>query len=97
MGGSGGELVNLPPYVGVEHRIILAANAQCHIRIRFILFSVLSSLILCVAQKESNFSKIKCMIHKETTFPTLNLYDSEGDILHFLKMCTVLHSEPSIA
>ena len=46
MGGSGGELINLPPYVGVEHRIILAANAQCHIRIPFILFSLLSSLIL---------------------------------------------------
>ena len=29
VGGSGGELFNLPPYVGVEHRIILAANAQC--------------------------------------------------------------------
>ena len=46
VGGSGGELVNLPSYVGVEHRIILAANAQCHIRIPFILFSILSSLIL---------------------------------------------------
>ena len=31
---------------GVEFRIILAANAQCHIRIPFILFSTLSSLIL---------------------------------------------------
>ena len=49
MGGSGGELVNQPPYVGVEHRIILAANAQCHIRIPFILFSLLSSLILWLA------------------------------------------------
>ena len=48
VGGSGGELVNLPLYVGVEHRIILAANAQCHIRIPFILFSILSSLILCL-------------------------------------------------
>ena len=49
MGGSGGELVNLPPYVGVEHRIILAANVQCHIRIPFILFSILLSLILWVS------------------------------------------------
>ena len=33
--------------VGVEHRIYLhAANAQCHIRIPFIPFSILSSLIL---------------------------------------------------
>ena len=37
---------NLPPYVGEEHRIILAANAQCHIHTLFILFSILSSLIL---------------------------------------------------
>ena len=51
MGGSGGELVNLPPYVGVEHRIILAANAQCHIHIPFILFSILSSLILWLQYK----------------------------------------------
>ena len=41
------ELVNQPHNVGVEHIIILAANAQCHIGIPFILFSILSSLILC--------------------------------------------------
>ena len=35
-------------YVGVEHRIILAANAQCNVRIPFIRFSILSSLILCL-------------------------------------------------
>ena len=45
-GGRGAELVNQPPYVGVEHRIILGANAQCLIFIPFILFSILSSLIL---------------------------------------------------
>ena len=45
-GGRGAELVNQPPYVGEEHRIILAANAQCHIHTLFILFSILSSLIL---------------------------------------------------
>ena len=45
-GGRGAELINQPPYVGVEHRITLAANEQCHIRIPFILFSILSSLIL---------------------------------------------------
>ena len=53
VGGSGGELVNLPPYVGVEHRIILAANAQCHIRIPFILFSIQSSLILWLGSSKS--------------------------------------------
>ena len=46
VGGRGAELVNQPPYVGVEQRIILVANAKCHIRITFILFSILSSLIL---------------------------------------------------
>ena len=45
VGGSGGELVNLPPYVGVEQRIILAANAQCHIRIPFNLYTVFHSVI----------------------------------------------------
>ena len=45
-GGRGAELVNQPPYVGVEHRMVLAANVQCHIRIPVILFSILSSLIL---------------------------------------------------
>ena len=37
--GGGAELVNQPLYVGVEHRIKLAANAQCQIRIRFILLN----------------------------------------------------------
>ena len=45
-GGRGAELFNQPPYVGVEHRSILAAKAQCHIRIPFIRFSILLSLIL---------------------------------------------------
>ena len=43
VGGSGGELVNLSPYVGVEHRIILAANTQCHICIP--LYTVFPSVI----------------------------------------------------
>ena len=32
-GGRGAELVNQPPYVRVQNKIILAANVQCHIRI----------------------------------------------------------------
>ena len=39
-------MVVLTVYVGVEHRIKLAANAQYHIRILFILFSILSPSIL---------------------------------------------------
>ena len=46
--GRGAELVNQPPYVVVGHRIILAANGQYQIGIPFILFSILSSLILWV-------------------------------------------------
>ena len=47
-GGRGAELVNQPHYVGVKHRIILVANVQSHIHIPFIMFSILSSLIVCV-------------------------------------------------
>ena len=54
-GGKCAELVNQPPYVGVEHRIILAANAQCHICIPFILFSILSSLILWCIQNRNRY------------------------------------------
>ena len=48
--GRGAELVNQPPYVGVEHRIKLAAKAQCHIRIPFytVFYSVIfNSVIIC--------------------------------------------------
>ena len=63
VGGSGGELVKIPPYVGVEHRIILAANVQCHIRILFILFSILSSLILWVKVRDEHCTLYSVLTH----------------------------------